>query len=191
MSKSFVLQKLLLRSSALFFLSAFICMVAACSKSDDQKKFEEEALRLPENITETDASGKIIGDKEDPDDWRISPRYSGLITIGEPLTQLPYPNPLPFNQKLTLQIDLRSIQNLSRIEIYVLEVSASNPLILLDQQIIASTPTLIEFNLGGDLISGSKGGSNAENLYRILIFDDGKRNLISYGDVQIGQPGTP
>ncbi|SHF64567.1 hypothetical protein SAMN05443144_11169 [Fodinibius roseus] len=191
MSKTFALQKLLLRSSALFLLSAFICMGTACSKSDDQKKFEEEALRLPENITETDAGGKINENKKDPDDWRISPRYSGLITIGEPLTQLPYPNPLPFNQKLTLQIDLRSIQNLSRIEIYVLDLSASNPLVPLAQQAITSTPALIEFKLEGQLISGSPGGSDAEDLYRILIYDGGGRNLISYGDVRIGQAGTP
>lgn len=163
----------------------------SCSKSDDQKKFEQEALRPPQNITETDVHGDIIENQTDPDDWRISPRYSGLITIGEPLTQLPHPNPVLFNQQLTLQIDLKTIQNLSRIEVYVLELDASNPLVLLAQQTIASTPTLIEFNLGGQLISGSTGGSDAEGLYRILIYDDGRRNLITYGDIQIGQSGTP
>ncbi|MCW9705827.1 hypothetical protein [Fodinibius salsisoli] len=167
----------------------FLCIFGAliltgCSKSDDQKKFENEAFKPPNKYTETLQDGSIKN--EDPDDWRISPRYSGLITIGEPLTELPHPNPVLFNSRLTIDIYLRSIETLSAIEIYLLDLeSSSNPLRPLDQRTVSSGQSQTTFTLSGELISGSTGGSDADDLYRILIYDDGRRNLITYGDVKV------
>ncbi|WP_372638952.1 hypothetical protein [Fodinibius sp.] len=183
MPKSFIQQKLLVRSSALFFLSAIICMGAACSKSDDQKRFEEQALRLPENITETNASGQKIEDKEDPDDWRISPMYQSLITIGKPYTQLPHPNPVGYNDRLILEIYLNNIETLSSIEVFALNPENQRTTLIAAQTDLSS-PSLISMQMDGQHIAGSPGGSNASGLYRILIYDD-RNNLITYGDIRV------
>jgi hypothetical protein len=167
----------------LFFLFCTGCLlVAGCSKSDDQRDFENHALSEPDKITETENSGDIV--KTDPDDWRISPMYQGLISIGTPDNQPPYPNPLSFNQELTINIYIRSIETLNRLEVYSFELpsQANSPAIAIREDI--SSPSLETITLSGQLISGSSGGSQAAGLYRILIYD-GEQNLITYGDIEI------
>jgi len=170
------------------FAAVFILMVfsfgvlASCSKSNDQRDFENEALSAPSGITETTANGEVV--HTDNDDWRVGPMYRGLISVGSPDTQPPYPNPLPYNQNLTIGLYIRSIDTLNRLEIY----SFKNP-----NQFIGpintieglNPPGYEEITLSGSNISGSAGGSSADGLYRILIYD-GQQNLITYGDVQIG-----
>lgn len=164
-------------------------LLIACSKSDDQKRFEQEALGVPENITETDAAGKVIENRKDPDDWRVSPMYQSLITIGEPYTQLPYPNPIGYNENVNLDIYLGSVGTLSRIEIIALDsLNQSSGLNITRSNL--SSPSLINIKIMGSQISGSPGGSQASGLYRLLVYD-GRNNLITYGDIRIGQPGTP
>lgn len=172
-----------------FFLHIFLLfftgglMLTGCSKSDDQREFENQALSDPEGITSTDNNGNIKN--TDPDDWQISPMYRGLITIGTPDEQPPYPNPLPFNAELTIEIYIRTIETLNRIEINSFELpdNANSPTIAIRDNI--SSPTLETITLNGQLISGSTGGSQASGLYRILIWD-GQQNLITYGDIRIG-----
>lgn len=171
-------------ASYIFFLLFVGCLLmASCSKSDDQRDFESRALSEPNRITETDNNGNIVN--SDPDDWQIGPMYQGLISIGTPDNQPPYPNPLSFNQELTINIYIRSIETLSRIEIYSFEFpsEANSPAIAIRENI--SSPSLETISLSGQLISGTSGGSQAAGLYRILIYD-GEQNLITYGDVQIG-----
>lgn len=164
----------------LFVLSASL---GACSKSDDQRKFEQEARSDPNGYTETDSQGEVLS--EDPDDWRISPMYRGLITIGEGISdsQPPYPNPLPLNQDLTLNLYINDIETLSRFEIYTFRPPSglSGPIYREDD---ISSPTLLSPNLSGEFIANSSSGSQASGLYRILIYD-GRRNIISYGDIRI------
>jgi hypothetical protein len=168
----------------LFFLLCTGCLLlTSCSKSDDQRDFENHALSEPEGITETNSNGDVIN--TDPDDWRISPMYQGLISIGTPDNQPPYPNPFSFNQELIINIYIRSIETLSRIEVYSFEFpsEANSSAITIREDI--SSPHLETITLSGQLISGYSGGSQAAGLYRILIYD-GQQNLITYGDVQIG-----
>lgn len=181
MSKPFMRTKIIFPALFLPILGVFI--FAGCSKSDEQKEFENQAWNLPDNYTST-VDGVSVKNK-DPDDWRISPQYQSLIRIGETYT-LPHPNPLAFNYVpgLTLDIDVGNIQTLSRVEVNVLDLDAPNPLRQLKVQTVSSTPTLITFTLPGELISASTGGSNASDLYRLIIYD-GRNNIISYGDVKV------
>lgn len=167
----------------LFLFCAGCLLISACSKSDDQREFENQALSEPQGITETDTEGNVIND--DPDDWRISPMYQGLITIGTPDNQPPFPNPLYFNKDLEINIYIRSLETLNRLEIYAFELpsEANSPTIAVRDDI--SSPTLETFTLSGQLISGSSGGSQASGLYRIIIYD-GQQNVVTYGDIQIG-----
>lgn len=165
-----------------FFACIFVgCLLFGCSKSDDQRKFENEARTTPQNYTATNGNGEIIN--EDPDDWRIAPMYSGLVSIGTPDNQPPYPNPVTFNQNLTINIYIRSIETLNRIEVYTFELPSQirGPISVLQD---LSSPTLETITLSGASISGSSGGSEATGLYRILIYD-GQQNLITYGDIRV------
>jgi len=173
-------MKNLFSSISIFLFVA--CLVAGCSKSNDQRKFEDQALTTPNNYTQTDGQGNVID--KDEDDWRVSPMYRGLITIGTPDNQPPYPNPLSFNQQLTINIYIRSIETLNRMEVYAFKFpsQANAPAIAFREDL--SSPTLETFTLSGESISGSPGGSQATGLYRILIYD-GQRNLITYGDISI------
>ncbi len=56
-----------------------LLITAGCAKSDDQKEFEDQAFRTPQNYTTTDANGRVEND--DPDDWRISPLYQLRVSI--------------------------------------------------------------------------------------------------------------
>lgn len=169
----------------IFFFFLTFLLLGGCSKSDDQRKFENRALSEPDGITETD-DGNAVDENIDPDDWQISPMYQGLITIGTTGDkEYPHPNPLAFNQELTINIYIRTIETLNRIEIRTFEFPSQENFPLATVRENISSPTLESFTLSGSLISGSTGGSQAAGLYRILIYD-GQQNLITYGDVRIG-----
>lgn len=157
------------------------CLLASCSKSDDQRQFENEALRIPQNITETDDQGNIVN--EDPDDWRVGPMYRGLIDIGSTDFEAPYPNPLGYNQNITIWINFNVSEPVNAIEIRKFR-SPSDPSypqlrLLQNDQLIRNNIITIE----GQLIAESA-SDEARGLYRIMIYD-GNQNLISYGDVRI------
>jgi hypothetical protein len=156
--------------------------LGGCSKSNDQRDFEDEALTQPQGITETNANGDV--QNTDPDDWRIAPMYRGLVSIGTPDNQPPYPNPLSYNQDLTINIYIRSIETLNEIVVRSFEFpsQANAPAIAIREEL--SSPTLETITLSGQTISGSSGGQQAAGTYRILIYD-GKQNLITYGDIRI------
>lgn len=164
------MQKLLLVFIVLFTFSA-------CSKSDDQRRFEDEASVEPQGITETTASGEVLA--EDPGDWRISPMYQGLITV-----QPAYPNPVDFNANLILQVDFNVPNAVSYIGIYYFELPTIpfGPIEQLDQS------NLMTFNTitipASAFASESGGSSGSTRTFRILIYD-GNENLITYGDVRI------
>ena len=159
-------------------------LLASCSKSDDQRQFEEQARSQPQGITETNAQGQVVS--TDPDDWRISPMYRGLVFIGNGISdsQPPYPNPMQYNKSLDLNIYVSNTETLDYIEIYTYEIpSQLNGPIYTESDI--SSPQLVSpTNLSGEFISSSSGGSQASGLYRLLIYD-GQQNLITYGDIRI------
>ncbi len=64
-----------------------VLLGVSCGQDDDQREFEQEAFQLPDGITETEGNGSIIS--EDPDDWRTSPFFQGLVFV-DPA----FPNPV-------------------------------------------------------------------------------------------------
>lgn len=168
-----------------FLLLAGFLIIAGCSKSNDQREFEDQSLSAPSNYTATPTQGEITNN--DPDDWRISPMYRGLINIGTGISsfQPPYPNPMDFNQNLTINIYLSNVDNLDRLEVYSFETVSETgkpPIRVYDN---ISSPSLVTIQLNGQEISGKSGGSQANGLYRIRILD-GDLNVVTYGDIKIG-----
>lgn len=168
----------------ILFLAGFL-IVAGCSKSDDQREFENQSLSAPNDYTITPKEGEVTDN--DPDDWRISPMYRGLINVGIGLSSFvpPYPNPMEYNQDLNIRIYLSNIDNLDEIRVYSFEhvSDAGKTQIALRDDI--SSPTLVTIRLNGQEISGKSGGSQANGLYRIRVLD-GDFNVITYGDIKIG-----
>ncbi len=168
----------------IFFLAGFL-LVAGCSKSDDQREFENQSLSAPNDYTETPTEGEIINN--DPDDWRVSPMYQSRIYIGTGISSFepPYPNPLNYNQDLNIFIYVSNVDNLDEIRVYSFETNpnTSEQFVTLEDNI--SSPSLVSIRLSGQEISGQPGGSEANGLYRIRILD-GNLNVITYGDIKIG-----
>lgn len=170
-------------NKSVFWIATFSSLLlVGCSKSDDQRNFENQALTTPDEITETNGSGEIVG-ATDPDDWQVSPMYNQLISISSELSDPPHPNPLPYNETLNLQVEFNVSDPVNTIAIrkFRLPSDAQYPLLrLLDQS------ELIDFNSipleGSNIAEGA--GTGGKGLYRILIYD-GNQNLISYGDVRI------
>lgn len=169
-------------------LYSYLCVVllagflfVGCSKSDDQRKFENEALTAPQNITETNDQGEIVN--EDPDDWRVGPMYRGLINIGSADSEAPHPNPLGYNQNITIWINFNVSDPVDAIEIrkFRLPSDRNYPQLryLQNDQLVRNNIITIE----GQLIAEGSGDSGRGD-YRIMIYD-GNQNLISYGDVRI------
>lgn len=163
-----------------FLLIGIICI--ACSQSDAQREFEREAQTIPENITEMGINGQPIENgMTDPEDWRISPMYAGLIEIETPA----YPNPVDLSTPLRILIENKGIDTINGIEVYTFQFDYSNlmgPFYILDQSQIYQG--LITIQIDPSQFSRQAVGDN--DIYRILIYDQ-RQNLITYGDVEIIQ----
>ena len=158
-----------------FFLTATIFGLA-CTSSSDQRDFESEAYRDPSGITETDFSGDILS--TDPDDWRVSPIYQGLIDI-----KPPFQNPAQLGSPINFEVQVLGIQGVAGLDVLVrlnnnrlasIYTSTDNPL----------EPGITTFRI--DPITLSQDGSDnlALGLHRVYFFDfDGR--LISYGDIEV------
>lgn len=172
----------MLSKRALSLLVLVALLFAGCSKSDDQRQFEREALHQPQNITETDGSGKITG-TSDPDDWRIGPMYRGLINIGnfsEP--QPPFPNPVAFNSDLHIYLTQLTPDEINTLEIYKLTEFNNRQIVRLYEEFEINS-TFNDLRIPASSIADGE-GSGASGIYRLLIYD-GRGNLISYGDVEV------
>lgn len=148
----------------------FFC---SCTQSDEQREFEEQALSLPENITETADNGAIVDNNTDPDDWRIAPFFQGVIHVDPP-----FPNPLLTTQRLTININA-GIDAASALRILVLYNERSLRVIYPSTS-LPSAGTVIYLS-AQDI---ARFDVNEEGLYRIII-EDGDENIITYGDVKI------
>lgn len=173
-----------MRFRSLYFIYIAYIIVfsfAGCSKSDDQRDFENHALNPPSGITETNSSGEIVGNT-DQDDWRVGPMYRGLISIGYTESPAPYPNPLGYNQNLTLEIKFHVSDPVDAIEIRKFRTVGEQPVQIryLQQDELTGFNTV---TLPGKEIAYGE-GSNASDTYRLMIYD-GNYNLISYGDIKI------
>lgn len=153
-----------------FSLILFFC---SCTQSDEQREFEEKALSLPENITETADNGAIVDNNTDPDDWRIAPFFQGVIQVDPP-----FPNPLLTTQQLTININA-GIDAASALRILVLYNERSLRVIYPSSPLPSGT-TVIYLSA----LDIARFNENAEGLYRVII-EDGDENIITYGDIKI------
>ncbi len=165
-----------------FSVAVLLCLVlAGCSKTDDQKKFEDKAFSLPSNYTAMTANGQPASSNQtDPDDWRISPMYQGLVEISTPA----YPNPVALNNTLRLEIDIVGIESVPGLQIYVFQEAQNlfGPIDQLDQSQLS--PGIRVFILEPSSFAGASTGQGVSGFNRLVIFD-GRDNVISYGDVLV------
>ncbi len=173
-------RKLLITLFLLAGLSLFV--ISGCSKSDDQRKFENEALTTPDGITQTNANGNVVDDNIDENDWRVGPMYRGLIQLKSEISDYPHPNPLGYNQNLTIQLKFNSTDVVNGIEIrkFRFPSDSNYPRLLQENELSSSVENI---TLQGKVIAENE-SSDARTTYRIMIYD-GNQNLISYGDIRI------
>lgn len=163
---------------AVSIVASIALVLAGCSKSDDQRKFENRAFTEPSGITEMNVNGQRVQNGEyDVDDWTIGPMFGGLVEIATPA----FPNPVPLNSTLRIDIEILGYNPVSGMEIYSFRFPDENPvgLNIIDQSELS--PGILTININPQQIAGSTPG---QGTYRILIYD-GRQNLISYGDVRI------
>lgn len=154
----------------------FIISFFSCTQSDEQRKFEREAVSPPDNFTETNENGTIVDENRDPDDWRIGPFFQGVVYIDPP-----FPNPLLSNQRLNIQIQVTGLDGVSGLRVLVLyDGSSVRPLYEYPSSPVPTGLTSISL----DAQDIARFEENPSGLYRLLI-EDFDRNIISYGDVKI------
>lgn len=154
-----------------------VCLTGfACSQSDAQREFENQAFSFPENITETTRTGPVEGGTTDPDDWRIGPDFRGLIDVQRPA----YPNPVILEDILFIELDLFE-NTVSGLKVFVFRDPMQQQLV--DE--INRVNTFETLNIPPSLFANS-GGVGQSSLYRILITDE-RENVITYGDVEVTQ----
>lgn len=159
-------------------LAVLMTALLSCSSSDDaQQEFEQEAFRSPADITETNSSGDIIG--TDPDDWRVSPLYSGFVEIERPA----YPNPTN-GETVFIELLITGLGSVNGLEVVTLDERNIFRTLYFDERqplpvgfsLVSFDPVL--FAPGSNTISGAQG------LHRVFIFDR-RDNLVTYGDVLV------
>lgn len=159
----------------LFFLLLLI-LISACNQNDDQRDFERSAFSSPDDAyTQTSANGEIIS--EDPDDWRVSPFYQGLVNI-EPA----FPNGAGSSDKISINLDNHGFESVSGLIVWAYYSDSADGLRLLDERSGELHPGLTTISFQG--IQVARFPENPQGLYRVIILD-GNENVISYGDVRI------
>jgi len=154
-----------------------IIFVASCSNNEDQEKFEDEAFNSPvENFTETGPNGNIID--EDPDDWRVSPFFAGLVEV-EPA----YPNPVKSTNKFIIQIDVKSIEAINGIEIVTLDEQQNFRNLAINTE-SPLPPGFHEFEIDPIGFTNTGVRANTPGLHRVFIFDL-NNNMLTYGDIMV------
>ncbi len=169
-----------MRHSSVYFLiifSGLFFLFGSCAQTDAQREFENRALNPPQNITQMTEGGNRVENGNDPDDWRTSPMYRGLVEIVTPA----YPNPVDLNSPLILEIENKGFETLSGIEVYVFRENYRNQILLYSSLDSSIDPGLITIQLSPTQFGD---GSQTSGLYRLLIYD-GRQNVLSYGDVEV------
>lgn len=156
-------------------LMSFI-LLAGCGQSDDQREFEREAFAAPDNYTETTDDRQIIS--EDPDDWRVSPFYQGLIDV-DPA----YPNPVLTTDQVS--IDMLAYDDVvSNIEVISYFAEDNIPITVIPKSDNVRIDLGTTISMQPSQMSRTNLTDDIKGLKRIIILDnDG--NVISYGDIMV------
>ena len=159
-----------------FLLISLVCV--ACSQSDAQREFENQAFRTPQNITETTSSGELVdGGDTDPDDWRVAPDYRGLVEVGKPA----HPNPVLIDDFIFIELDFGFESRIRGLRIFAF----SDPNVNIQQvdEITRELSTIETLRISPSLFAGATGVGLA-SVYRIVITDQNE-NVLTYGDVEV------
>lgn len=157
----------------IFFIIIFL---SACTSNEAQTEFEREAYRSPSGFTQTTSQGEVL--TIDPDDWRISPFFQGLVEVIPP-----FQNPAQLGTAINFEIQITGVQGVSGLDVRVgfpngsisnIYTSNSNPL----------EPGLTTFQINPIALSQNGSDNLARGLHRIYFFDFNQR-LISYGDIKV------
>ncbi len=171
-----------IRLSIIILLAAFgSILLTACGQDDDQRDFENEAFSLPEGFTETDGSGQIVDENEDPDDWRTAPFFQGLVFV-DPA----FPNPVQVSDQLMINVEISGIEAVSGLTVIVLIESGVNPEfrpVYSDPQ-NPIPPGLTVISINPIQLGRFNTVESARGLHRLILLD-GRENVISYGDVLV------
>jgi hypothetical protein len=152
-------------------LTLAVLLLSGCNTRGEQSEFVARALQPPDGITETDENGSVVG-SEDPDDWRTAPLYAGRVVV-EPA----FPNPVAFGELVEIRIFPTEVQRAPQ-GIRVEALSSDGQQLF---EVASRSEVLpIRFNIGAAI--GETG------LFRLILFDIGRNEIISYGDVQIDPP---
>lgn len=158
----------------LLLISFFILL--GCTGSDDQRDFESEAFRSPSGITQTNSQGEILS--ADPDDWRSSPFFQGLVEVAPP-----FPNPATLGSPINFEVQVTGIQGVSGLDVRIRYSNGqwNNLYQSNDNQL---QPGLTTFQINPIALSQDGSDNLARGLHRIYFFDFNQR-LISYGDIEV------
>lgn len=153
-----------------------LSLLTACGQSDDQRKFEQQALQPANGFTRTTQDGTIIDN--DPDDWRVAPFFQGLVEISAA-----YPNPVLTNNLVTIEFFVTGIEAVMGLEVVVRYDDGFFRTVYNDDT--APFPpglTLVQIN---PLELGRFGtAESARGLHRVIFFDRNE-NIITYGDIMV------
>lgn len=158
------------------YLLVIIILLSACIKDEAQTEFENEAYRVPSGITQTSAQNEVLS--VDPDDWRVSPFFQGLVEVLPP-----FQNPAQLGTTINFEIRVTGVQGVSGLDVMVrypngkfstIFLSNDNPL----------EPGLTTFQINPIALSQDGSDNLARGLHRIFFFDFNQR-LISYGDIEV------
>lgn len=162
-----------------FFTVLFFTILwfSACSQNDDQRDFERKAFSSPGGYTQTDPnSGQVIN--EDPDDWRISPFFQGLVRI-EPA----FPNPANSDDEIRINFYNDGIESVSGLRVWAFYEENGEIRPLGNNDVHGELPVGLQvINFEGTQVA--RFSENPQGLYRVILLD-GNENVISYGDIRI------
>lgn len=166
----------------LFLICSIIFSASACSQSEAQRDFEDEAFQQPSGIVEMNSNGEQVeGGEEDASDWQTAPDFSGLIRVETPA----FPNPVPYNAHFEIQLNVIGIDAVEGLYVYAFQqpnqLTASNTLRAIEGTISSRLET---FRISPQEFAPSSGVGNFGNVWRIIILDD-RQTVITYGDIII------
>ena len=145
-----------------------------CNQASDQRDFERDAFSPPEGITETDSRGEV--ENTDPDDWRISPFFQGVVEV-DPA----FPNPVQSTDQFSLNVNVYGLQSVSDLIVYAYYGDDNFRRVFDDlRSPIPEGQTSIPLSA----LDVAQFRENPQGTYRIILLD-GNENVITCGDVLV------
>ncbi|MFT5144172.1 MAG: hypothetical protein ACI80V_000659 [Rhodothermales bacterium] len=154
----------------ILYIATLFLLIGGCDTQKAINEFEEEAALVPVGYTKTDRDGIIL--TSDDDDWRTSPLFFGKVRV-DPA----YPNPVP--------------SGVVTVPVTVLEFNAVQGGLVLRARdgtgrLVAVDDIPDAANPGGYIFQFAPAILAQTGLIRVFVLDR-IGNLISYGDIRVGE----